>query len=197
MTTNKSTLILSALFFCLLTFQKATAQSNNYPSFMQYFWPKDYDSEAKVVITDRLINNTVKGKDYVTKLNSLYREFDQLMENKNLRNKENQNYADRNRQYEKQYNMANATLQLAKANYNACRQNCGHLAQNVNNIINNMNNLSAKINQTNNIINSLNNRLDEMSNKLYSIDREQASLRSELQNYIQENIRNGTISLKK
>jgi chromosome segregation ATPase len=184
-------------FFTFFNIQKVTAQSHNYPYFMQNFWPKNYDNESKVAITNRLIENTPKGRDYVSKLNNLYREFDQLMKNKNSMSRENEKYYERNKQYVRQYDMANATLQLAKANYNACRQNCGHLLQNVNNIINNMNNLRSKIDHSNNIIKSTYNRVEEMSKRLYALDGEQAQLRSELQRYIKENIKNGTISLVK
>jgi|GEM_PF-1337907 len=189
----QSVLLLSILFFSVC---KLNAQSSSYPYFMKYYWSESYDSETKSVLANRLINNTSRGENYVKRLNSLYREFENVMDEKKSAERENDNYSSRRNQYEKQYNSANAMLQMVKVNYSMCRSNCNSIAQNANNIINNMNNLASKMEDANRGLSRTYNLAEDLSRRLKEIDREQHNIKMELNDYFQENISNGNISMK-
>jgi len=186
------------MFFMMILYSSSglvNAQSSNYPHFMKYFWSKSADSESTKELANQLINNTSLGKDYVKRLDNLYREFESLLSEKKSQERENTNYSNRIEQYEKQYNSAKTMLALVEANYSMCRSNCGSIAQNANNIINNMNNIASKIDNANNGLSRTYNRVENIARRMREIDKQQHSIKSELNNYIRENISKGNISL--
>lgn len=186
--------VVISLFIILCIATQSKAQSSQYSYFMDHFWKET--NETTRSYTNQLIKNTSLGKDYVVKANELYKEADNLFEEKKSLERDYDGYMGRRRSYEKQFNGAKVALALAKTSYSLCKSNCNSIRQNIKNIINNLNNLVDKMNNCNSEMNSIHDKLDGISKRLYALDGEARELIPKIKKYFSDSVKNGTISTK-
>ena len=129
--------ILSILFFSLIfSSVRLFAQAEDYPYYLDYYWG-DRDRSFAIKVTNKLINTTEKGRQYIDEYNDAAREYDDLQSNSQV--DEYERLVGKVKAKEKQYHTAKTMAALAQTSYNLCRSNCQSKYQTYVNTTNNVN----------------------------------------------------------
>jgi cell fate (sporulation/competence/biofilm development) regulator YlbF (YheA/YmcA/DUF963 family) len=129
--------IISIVFFSLLfSSARLFAQAEHYPYYLEYYW-SGRDRNFAVKVTNKLINSTEKGEEYITEYNDAAHEYDELQSASLF--DEYERLAGKVKAKEKQYNTAKTMAALAQTSYNLCRSNCQSKYQTYVNATNNVN----------------------------------------------------------
>ena len=174
--------IFSIVFFSLLfSSARVFAQAENYPYYLDYYWG-NRDRSFAIKVTNKLINTTEKGEQYIAEYNDAAREYDELQSNSQV--DEYERLAGRIKAKEKQYRTAKTMTALAKTSYNLCSSNCQSQYQTYLNTVRNENRIYQEAQAMISRLRSMESSVNRYNNKLNAKRNTVNRLGERIANYI-------------
>jgi hypothetical protein len=156
--------ILSIVFFSLIfSSVRVLSQAENYPYYLDYYWG-NRDRNFAIKVTNKLINTTEKGRQYIDEYNDAAREYDRMQSN-SIQD-EYERLIGKIKAKEKQYKTAKMMTALTKTSYNLCRSNCQSKYQTYLNTVKNENRIYQEAQAMISRLKSMESTTDRYNNEL-------------------------------